>query len=211
MDKFSKMVCGFLPTAVLMYSAVQAFELGNSRGMVTLIPNNLNTNIYSSNDEIYPMMYARGSVQYQSLINPEFEISRRITGITGITNEMLEDAPSGSDVMPSLVDFLGNNSLVAHNASFDSNFFHSELAISKIKKSYQFTCSMRLARKVFPNSPNHKLETLLEYRGIEHSGQFHRALADVNATYHLWIDMNQHISKARNRNLLTLSEMKSLL
>jgi DNA polymerase-3 subunit epsilon len=149
--------------------------------------------------------------QYQSLINPEFEISRRITGITGITNEMLEDAPSGSDVMPSLVDFLGNNSLVAHNASFDSNFFHSELAISKIKKTYKFTCSMRMARKVFPNSPNHKLETLLEYRGIHHSGQFHRALADVNATYHLWIDMNKHTAKKRDGKLLTFLEMKSLL
>jgi len=149
--------------------------------------------------------------QYQSLLNPEFEISRRIADITGITNEMLEDAPSSSKVIPSLVDFLGNNSLVAHNASFDSNFFHSELVLSKIKKTYQFTCSMRIARKVFPSSPNHKLATLLEYRGINHSDSFHRALADVNATYKLWIDMNQHIAKARNRNLLTFSEMKSLL
>jgi DNA polymerase-3 subunit epsilon len=149
--------------------------------------------------------------QYQSLINPEFEISRRITGITGITNEMLEDSPSSSKVMPFLVDFLGNNSLVAHNASFDSNFFNSELAFSNIKKSYQFTCSMRMARRVFPNSPNHKLETLLEYRGIDHSGQFHRALADVNATYHLWIDMNQHTAKKRGKKLLTFLEMKSLL
>lgn len=149
--------------------------------------------------------------QYQSFINPEFEISIRITGITGITNEMLKDSPSSSDVMQSLVDFLGNNSLVAHNATFDSNFFHSELAISRIKKSYQFTCSMRIARKVFPNAPNHKLATLLEYRGIHHSGQFHRALADVNATYHLWLNMNQHTAKKRGGKLLTFSEMKSLL
>jgi DNA polymerase-3 subunit epsilon len=68
-----------------------------------------------------------------------------------------------------------------------------------------------MARRVFPNSPNHKLETLLEYRGIDHSGQFHRALADVNATYHLWIDMNQHTAKKRGKKLLTFLEMKSLL
>jgi DNA polymerase-3 subunit epsilon len=70
---------------------------------------------------------------------------------------------------------------------------------------------MRIARKVFPSSPNHKLATLLEYRGINHLDSFHRALADVNATYKLWIDMNQYIAKARNRNLLSFSEMKSLL
>jgi DNA polymerase-3 subunit epsilon len=100
--------------------------------------------------------------------------------------------------------------MVAHNASFDSNFFHSELSISRIKKYYQFTCSMKIARRVFPGSPNHKLITLLEYRGIEYVGNLHRALADANATYMLWMDMNKVMANKRNGKFLTFSQMRSL-
>ncbi len=147
--------------------------------------------------------------EYHSLMNPGFEISRRITSITGITNEMLEDAPSNSDVISSLTSFLDCSLLLAHNASFDSSFLNNELSLSKIKKSYQFTCSMRLARRVFPNSPNHRLATLLEYRGIDYSGSLHRALSDVTATYKLWMDMNNEVAKKRGGKLLTFSEMKA--
>ena len=149
--------------------------------------------------------------QYQSLMNPGYEISRRITNITGITNEMLEDAPPNSEVIPSLADFLSGNSLVAHNASFDSNFLQNELSEARIKRSYQFTCSMRMARRVFPNSPNHKLGTLLEYRGITQSEVLHRALADVNATYSLWIDMNKALSTKRGLKEISFLEMRSYL
>jgi DNA polymerase-3 subunit epsilon len=145
--------------------------------------------------------------EYQSLMNPGFEISRRITSITGITNEMLEDAPSNSEAIPSLISFLDSNSLVAHNAPFDSNFLNNELSLSKIKKSYQFTCSMRMARRVFPGSPNHRLATLLDYRGINYSGSLHRALSDVTATYKLWMDMNNEIAKKRGGKLLTFPQM----
>ncbi len=147
--------------------------------------------------------------KYQSLMNPGFEISRRITGITGITNEMLEDAPSNSEVIHSLISFLEGNSLVAHNATFDSNFLNNELSLIKVKNSYQFTCSMRMARRVFPSSPNHRLATLLDYRGINYSGSLHRALSDVTATYKLWIDMNKEIAKNRDGKLLSFSQMKA--
>ena len=149
--------------------------------------------------------------QYQSLMNPGFEISRRITSITGISNDMLEDAPTNLEVIPSLVNFLSGDSLVAHNASFDSNFLQNELFDSKIKRSYQFTCSMRMARRVFPNAPNHKLGTLLEYRGITQSEVLHRALADVNATYKLWIDMNKALSTKRGLKEISFLEMRSYL
>jgi DNA polymerase-3 subunit epsilon len=147
--------------------------------------------------------------QFQSLMNPGFEISRRITSITGISNDMLEDAPSNTKVIRSLVEFLDGKSLVAHNASFDSNFLQNELYEARIKKSYQFTCSMKMARRVFPQSPNHKLVTLLEYRGINHSEVLHRALADVNATFKLWIDMNKTLATKKGLKELSFLEMSS--
>jgi DNA polymerase-3 subunit epsilon len=149
--------------------------------------------------------------QFQSLINPGFAISRRITSITGISNKMLEEAPSGFEVISDLVDFLDSNYLVAHNASFDKSFLSNELRITKINKSYDFTCSMKMARRAFPFAPNHKLGTLIEYRGIEHSSGLHRALSDVTATYKLWIDMSHELAKMRGGKLLTFSEMKSLV
>ena len=145
--------------------------------------------------------------QFQSLMNPGFEVSRRITSITGISNDMLEDAPDNSKVIRSLVEFLDGNSLVAHNASFDNNFLQNELYEAKIKKSYQFTCSMKMARRVFPRSPNHKLVTLLEYRGINQSEALHRALADVNATFKLWIDMNKTLATKKGLKEISFSEM----
>ena len=69
LNQFNQMKCGFLPTAVLMYQGIQLYESGTSRRMVTLIPGNLSTNTYSSNDEIYPMMYARGSNFYTAKVN----------------------------------------------------------------------------------------------------------------------------------------------
>jgi len=147
--------------------------------------------------------------QFQSLMNPGFEVSRRITSITGITNEMLEDAPNNASVIRQLADFLDGEFLVAHNAPFDNNFLKNELVKAKIKKSYQFTCSMRMARRAFPNSPNHKLVTLLEYRGIKHSDNLHRALADVKATYALWVDMNTVLAKMGGLKTLSFAEMKA--
>jgi DNA polymerase-3 subunit epsilon len=149
--------------------------------------------------------------QYQSLMNPGFEISRRITSITGISNEMLDEAPDNSEAIGLLVEFLDGNSLVAHNASFDRGFLTNELRKAKIRSSYEFICSMRMARRVFPNSPNHKLGTLLEYRRINHSEVLHRALADVNATYKLWIDMNKTLAAKKGEKEISFLEMKAYL
>lgn len=149
--------------------------------------------------------------QYQSLMNPGFEISKRITSITGISNEMLNDAPDNFKVICSLVEFLDGNSLVAHNASFDCGFLTNELRKTRAKTSYEFTCSMKMARRVFPLSPNHKLDTLLKYRNINYSEHLHRALADANATYMLWIDMNKVLAEKKGKRELSFLEMKSYL
>jgi DNA polymerase-3 subunit epsilon len=68
---------------------------------------------------------------------------------------------------------------------------------------------MRMARRVFPNSPNHKLGTLLEYRSIKQSDNLHRALADVKATYNLWIDMSEVLYKKKYIDSTSFFEMKN--
>ncbi|SHN93650.1 cd06127 DEDDh DNA polymerase III 3'-5' exonuclease domain [Bathymodiolus heckerae thiotrophic gill symbiont] len=133
---------------------------------------------------------------FQELMNPGQYIDSFIEGYTGITNEMLADAPSCEEVMHRFADFIGDYNLVAHNASFDKRFLDSELARISRKYPGKFTCSMLVARRIYQDAPDHKLGTLVKYANIPADGVFHRALYDSQMTTKLWMAMlgniNQH-------------------
>lgn len=126
---------------------------------------------------------------FQELMNPGFRVSGFIEGYTGITNNMLISAPSCSEVMAQFADFIGNDNLVAHNASFDKRFLDAELDVIDRSYSGEFACSMLIARRLYQEAPNHKLGGLVEYKQIENDGVFHRALADSEVTAKLWLKM----------------------
>ena len=90
---------------------------------------------------------------FQSLMNPDQYIDSFIERYTGITNEMLADAPSCEEVMHKFADFIGDYNLVAHNASFDKRFLDAELA--RISRTYsgKFACSMLVARRLYQDAP----------------------------------------------------------
>ncbi len=127
--------------------------------------------------------------RFQELMNPGMRIDSFIEDYTGITNEMLKDAPPCNEVMHRFADFIDGHNLVAHNASFDKRFLNSEL--DRISRSYsgQFACSMLVARRIYPRAPNHKLGTLVKYANIPSDGSFHRALYDSEMTAKLWMSM----------------------
>lgn len=127
--------------------------------------------------------------RFQSLMNPGFRISSFIESYTGIGNDMVEAAPPCEEVMECFADFIGTHPLVAHNASFDRKFLDWELEIIGRSRSSHMACSMLTARRVYPDAPNHKLGTLVDYCSIYNDGTFHRALADAEMTGHLWISM----------------------
>ena len=127
--------------------------------------------------------------RFQSLMNPGIRINTFIENFTGISNDMVCDAPCCEDVMQEFADFIDGHDLVAHNASFDRRFLDAEF--SRIGRGYSggFACSMLAARRVYPDAPNHKLGTLVAYRDIPTDGTFHRALADAEMTAGLWLGM----------------------
>ena len=131
--------------------------------------------------------------QFQSLMNPEMKISGFIEEYTGISNRMLSNAPSIKEVMHKLKSFLGHHHLVAHNASFDSRFLDAELNRINHKRQNEFACSMLSSRRLYPEAPNHKLETLVRYKNLKTDGVHHRALADAEMTAHLWLQMIEDI------------------
>lgn len=127
--------------------------------------------------------------RFQSLMNPEMRVSGFIEEYTGITNRMLTSAPPIHEVMHKLRKFIAHHHLVAHNASFDSRFLDAEFGRINHRRCNQFGCSLLVARRVYPEAPNHKLETLVKYKGLKTDGIHHRALADAEMTAHLWLRM----------------------
>lgn len=125
--------------------------------------------------------------RFQELMDPGVRISGFIESYTGITNQMLRNAPPCREVMARFADFIGNDNLVAHNASFDRKFLDSEL--TRIDRGYggQMACSMLISRRIFQNAPNHKLGGLVDFLDLETDGIFHRALADSEMTARLWM------------------------
>jgi len=139
--------------------------------------------------EIGAVRMERGVVteRFQELMNPGFRISGFIESYTGITNEMLRDAPPCGEVMGRFADFLGDDNIVAHNASFDRRFLVAEFERIGRTHSGQTACSMLVSRRIFQDSPNHKLESLVNFLDLETDGTFHRALADSEMTARLWL------------------------
>ncbi len=132
--------------------------------------------------------------RFQELMNPGQRVSYFIEDYTGISNEMLKDAPSCEEVMSQFADFIDGYNLVAHNASFDKRFLDAELGRISRRYTGQFVCSMLVARRVYPNAPDHKLGTLVSYANIPSEGVFHRALYDSEMTAKLWLAMLDSMS-----------------
>jgi DNA polymerase-3 subunit epsilon len=148
--------------------------------------------------------------RFQSLMNPEMKVSGFIEQYTGITNRMLSAAPDIAEVMHKLRVFLANHHLVAHNASFDSRFLDAELQRINHKRQNEFTCSMLSSRRLYPEAPNHKLETLVRYKNLKTDGVHHRALADAEMTAHLWIRMIEDIRSNYGLQSVPFSLMQQL-
>jgi len=131
---------------------------------------------------------------FQELMNPGFYVDTFIENYTGITNNMLTDARCCGSVMQDFAEYIGDDNLVAHNASFDKRFLDAEFDAISHEYSGEFVCSMLLARRLYQEAPNHQLGTLIKYRKITSSGEFHRALYDAEMTAKLWVKMLSDLS-----------------
>jgi DNA polymerase-3 subunit epsilon len=138
-----------------------------------------------------------GSViaEFQSLINPGYEISKFITDLTGITNEMLQNAPKIQDVLPGFIEFLKDRVLVAHNANFDINFLYDNCMYHLgIPLKNDFIDTMRLCRLLYRGLPNYKLNTLLQHFGICEQVE-HRSYSDALNAARCYEHMKKYASE----------------
>ena len=148
--------------------------------------------------------------RYQSFINPQLRIPSVVSTLTGISDAMVASAPVAAQVMPEVIDFVGDLPMVAHNASFDRRFMASELRRIGHRSNHEFICSLRVARRVYPAAPNHKLATLVSLAGVEPAAQYHRALGDAEMTAGLWACMVKEIERQYAIQPVSLELMQSL-
>jgi DNA polymerase-3 subunit epsilon len=123
----------------------------------------------------------RVTEEFETLVNPLQPIPRYIQAFTGITNEMVEDAPPFGEVAQKVFDFLQGNIFVAHNVNFDYSFLKSHLEGCGYAFHAKKLCTVRLARQVFPGLPSYSLGNLCQSLEIELKDR-HRAGGDAAAT-----------------------------
>lgn len=133
--------------------------------------------------------------EFQELMNPGFRVTGFIEDYTGISNADLANADSCGAVMARFADFVGDDNMLAHNASFDKRFLDAELSRLNRHYSGEVCCSLLASRRVFIDAPNHKLGTLVDYVRIPTDGQYHRALFDAQMTAKVWLQLLDKLRK----------------
>jgi DNA polymerase-3 subunit epsilon len=123
--------------------------------------------------------------KFSTLINPECYISPFYTRLTGITNEMVADAPKFHEVAKTIWDMTEGKIFVAHNSGFDYGFIKEEFASLGAKYKRETLCTVRLSRKLLPGKFSYSLGKLCESLGIENEAR-HRAEGDAVATAKLF-------------------------
>jgi DNA polymerase III epsilon subunit family exonuclease len=134
---------------------------------------------------------------FQTLVNPGIPVPAFVTVLTGITNEMVANAPSFAEVLNVWLEFADDSILVAHDTAFDLPLLNREIA--RVYPGYRLRnidlCTVKLARRLIPGLDGHNLGALADYFGIT-IAQRHRAAPDALATAqvlkHLLSQLERH-------------------
>jgi DNA polymerase-3 subunit epsilon len=119
--------------------------------------------------------------EFTSLVNPLCEIPYFITGLTGIDNDMVRDAPLLEDIAPKIISFTQDSIFVAHSVNFDYNVIKNELRLLGLNFVRKKLCTVRLSRRLFPGYNSYSLGKLCSTIGIPLKNR-HRARGDAHAT-----------------------------
>ncbi len=125
--------------------------------------------------------------QFTTLVKPDYPITEEIVKITGITTEMVKDAPKISAVIGDFIKFIQGAILVAHNADFDMKFIKRFAGAEEYDVSNKVLDTLEMSRKHLPFLKRHDLHTIADYFQIVF--RHHRALSDAYATADAFIEL----------------------
>lgn len=123
--------------------------------------------------------------EWSSLVNPQTSIPGFIQSLTGITNEMVADAPTFAELADEVLAKLHGRLFVAHNARFDYGFLKCEFKRLGLDFKAPVLCTVKLSRKLFPQYSKHSLDALIDRHKL-HMPARHRALADAAVLRQFW-------------------------
>lgn len=130
---------------------------------------------------------------FSTFANPEMPIPQKITQLTGITDDMVKDAPSQSEAVGAFLEFAGENVLVAHNAPFDTSFIAK--ACEDMGREYNYTSidTVAISRAILTDIKNCKLDTVAKFLRL---GDFnhHRATDDAEMLARIFINLCQRLT-----------------
>jgi DNA polymerase III subunit epsilon len=122
---------------------------------------------------------------FESLVNPQCWIPSFITNLTGITNEMVRNAPTFEDIADEVRRLTKDAAFVAHNVGFDFTFVKNEFLRLDEHFEREKLCTVRLSRKIIPGFPSYSLGKICNSLKINHINH-HRAMGDAAATVKLF-------------------------
>ncbi|HLN99694.1 MAG TPA: exonuclease domain-containing protein [Pyrinomonadaceae bacterium] len=149
---------------------------------------------------------------FVTLVNPEISIPRFVMALTGITNEMVKQAPLFSEVAPRWLEFVEDAVLIAHNAPFDTNFINHE--ISRVYPGHRMInphlCTVTLSRRAVPGLTNYRLETVADHFSIPIVDR-HRAGSDALATAEVFLRILTRLAAHGVRDLAAARSFETTL
>lgn len=150
--------------------------------------------VYDKIIELAAVKMYKGNVidTFEAFINPGVPLSQLIINLTGITDNMLKDAPSEAAVIPKFKEFCEDAILVAHNASFDMGFINKAYEHVGLPEAHNPVIdTLELSRFLHPQLKSHRLNTLAKRYNVSLE-QHHRAVFDAETTGHLcWIFLKE--------------------
>ena len=138
------------------------------------------TPLYDRITEIALVRIVDGEIaeRWETLINPEVPIPPQISQLTGITNEMVKNAPTFKEIAPQLYNHLEGMVMAAHNVRFDHGFLKAEYKRIGATLRQRVLCTVKLSRRLFPEHKSHSLDSIINRHGLATKSR-HRAMGDV--------------------------------
>ncbi len=151
--------------------------------------------------EVAAVRVHRGRVTplFESLVNPGRPIPWFVTRLTGISDDLVRDAPSFGEIAGELAFHLADRVFVAHNALFDWSFLEAEysrVALGDIRRLVPAQmCTVRLARRLLRHLPRRNLDAVCDHYGVDIARR-HRAMGDAEATAHVLVGLLRDAERA---------------